>query len=162
MVYVIGLVVTLIAFWLGMSGHYTQLLVSLGAVSILVTVLLTLRLTGIDRDTSPYLRIFGLFGYWVWLVGQVAKANWTVIKACLRADLDINPALIKVKTVCKSDLAKTVFANSITLTPGTVTVDVDEDVFLVHGLYEDDAQPENFTEMDRRAARSTDGRRAGT
>jgi len=79
-----------------------------------------------------------------------------VIKACLRADLDISPALVKVKTVCKSDLAKVTFANSITLTPGTITVDIEGDKLLVHGLYEGNTVPEAFEEMDRRCARAAD------
>jgi multicomponent Na+:H+ antiporter subunit E len=79
-----------------------------------------------------------------------------VIKACLRADLDINPALVKVKTTCKTDLAKVTFANSITLTPGTVTVEIDGDKLLVHGLYEANTVPEAFEEMDRRCARAAD------
>ena len=48
---------------------------------------------------------------------EIAKSNWAVVKACLKADLDIAPALVKVKTACESDLAKVTFANSITLTP---------------------------------------------
>ncbi|MEE9380686.1 MAG: Na+/H+ antiporter subunit E [Hyphomonadaceae bacterium] len=162
MVYLIGLVAALTAFWMGMSGHYSTLMLSLAGVSILVTLILTLRLTGFDRESSPYVRFISLPIYWVWLIWEIAKANWIVIRACLRADLDINPALVKVKTTCRSDLAKTVFANSITLTPGTVTIDVDGDVLLVHGLYEDDAQPENFALMDRLSARATDGKGGGT
>jgi multicomponent Na+:H+ antiporter subunit E len=51
-------------------------------------------------------------------------------------------------------MAKTLFANSITLTPGTVTVEVDGDRMLVHALYEDNAQPEAFREMDRLSAKT--------
>ena len=67
----------------------------------------------------------------------------------------------QVKTVCQSDLAKTMFANSITLTPGTVTIEVERGRMLVHALFEEDASPDAFTEMDARSARAIDGRKRG-
>ena len=60
---------------------------------------------------------------------------------------------------CESDLAKTIFANSITLTPGTVTVEIEGDKFLVHALFEESAAPEAFVEMDERSYRAADGKR---
>ncbi|MGH1422643.1 MAG: Na+/H+ antiporter subunit E [Hyphomonas sp.] len=158
MAYFLGLILALAAFWLGMSGHYTPLLLSLGAASVAVSVILAYRLDILDREGVPYVRLFGFLAYFPWLMKEIVKANWTVIQACVRADLDISPALIVVKTSCVSDLAKVTFANSITLTPGTVTVEVEGDKLLVHGLYEQDAQPEAFAEMDRRSARAADGR----
>lgn len=156
MAYLIGLVITLVVFWLSNSGHYTPLLLSLGGVSIVLSVFLSWRLGGIDRESSPYVRIFGFLGYLPWLVWEILKANFSVIKACLKADLDISPALVKVKTTCRSDLAKVTFANSITLTPGTVTIEIEGDKLLVHALYEADAGPGAFDEMDRRSRRAMD------
>lgn len=156
MAYLLGIIVAIVAFWVGNSGHYTPLMLGFLAASVVITVVLCWRLKIIDREGAPYVRLFGLVMYWPWLVWEVIKANWVVIKACLRADLDIAPALVKVKTVCKSDLAKVTFANSITLTPGTITVDIDGDKLLVHGLYEAGTVPEAFEEMDRRCARAAD------
>lgn len=164
MAYLIGLIVALTVFWLSNSGHYTPLLLSLGGVSIALTVLLTSRLGGIDRESAPYVRIFGFITYLPWLLWEILKANYRVIGACLSADLDISPALVRVRTTCRSDLARVTFANSITLTPGTVTVEVEGDKLLVHALYESDAGPGAFDEMDRRSARAMDGapRRGGS
>lgn len=162
MLYVIGLIVGLAAFWLGLSGHYTPLLLSLGTVSILVTVLLSARLGVIDREGSWYHSLFGFMLYAPWLAWEIIKANIVVIRACLRADLDIHPALVKVKTSCESPGAKSLFANSITLTPGTVTVAVERNRLLVHALYEQKAQPESFAEMDRRSRLAVDGRGSAT
>ncbi|MEL6753238.1 MAG: Na+/H+ antiporter subunit E [Pseudomonadota bacterium] len=144
-------------FWYTMSGLNKPLILGLGAASILVTMILTVRLDIVNRESSPYGRIIHFAFYWVWLFIEILKANWRVIQACLRANLDINPALVKVKTTCMSDLAKTTFANSITLTPGTVTLSVDGDKLLVHALYEEDAEPGAFDEMDRRSAQTVDG-----
>lgn len=155
--YIIGLLAALVIFWFTMSGMTDPLILGLGAVSILITLFLSLRLDVVDGESSPYLRIFAFLTYWGWLFVEILKANWGVIQACVRAELDINPALVKVKTTCRSDLAKTVFANSITLTPGTVTLSVEGDKLLVHALYEQGAEPGSFVEMDRRSARATDG-----
>lgn len=158
--YLLGLMVVLGALWLGLSGIYSPLLLTLSVISILVALLLASRLETVDREGVPYARTPHLLFYWAWLVKEIFKANWPVIKACVRADLDINPALVKVKTRCESDLAKTIFANSITLTPGTVTIEVEGDKLLVHALYEESAAPESFLDMDERSARAADGRAA--
>ena len=158
MSYIFGLIVALVLFWLGLSGHYTPLILSLGAVSILLTVILSGRLGILDREGAPYGSLIGVLLYLPWLLKEIFVANIVVIKACLRADLDISPALVKVKTQCHSDLGKTLFANSITLTPGTVTVAVEKNLMLVHALYEEAALPSAFVEMDKRSARAIDGR----
>ena len=88
MAYFLGLLFALVAFWLGMSGHYTPLILSLGCASILVTLVLCYRLDIIDRDGAPYVRIIGFAMYFPWLMKEIVKANWTVIRACVRADLD--------------------------------------------------------------------------
>lgn len=156
--YVVSLILALAALWLGLSGHYTPLLLSLGGVSVILAVLLSWRLKILDREGVPYFSLFGFLLYVPWLMGEIFKANVQVIRACLRADLDINPALVKVKTRCKTDLAKTLFANSITLTPGTVTIEVEPNRLLVHALYEEAAGPDAFVDMDERSARAIDGR----
>lgn len=160
MAYFLGLALALAGFWLSMSGHAEPLILSLGVVSLVLCCVLAYRLDIIDREGAPYVRLLGFLAYFPWLAKEIVKANVTVIRACVKADLDIAPALVKVKTRCESDLAKVTFANSITLTPGTVTVEVDGDKLLVHGLYEQDSQPEAFLEMDRRSALAIDGRPA--
>ena len=157
--YYLGLILVLVALWLGLSGIYTSLMLTLAAISIAISVVLAARLETVDKEGAPYARLPQILSYWVWLVVEIFKANWPVIKACVSANLDINPALVKVKTRCESDLAKTVFANSITLTPGTVTVEVEGDKLLVHALFEEAATPESFAEMDERSWRAADGRK---
>jgi multicomponent Na+:H+ antiporter subunit E len=154
--YLLALITAIVLFWLGNSGHYKPLMIGFLVLSTAITTFLCLRLNIVDREGAPYVRGFGFLAYIPWLTWEVLKSNWVVIRACLRADLDISPALVKVKTICKSDLAKVTFANSITLTPGTITIDVDGDKLLVHGLYEEGTAPESFAEMDVRCARAAD------
>ncbi|MAN74086.1 MAG: cation:proton antiporter [Henriciella sp.] len=157
--YFLGLIFVLSALWLGLSGIYEPLLLTLGGISVVIAILLAARLETVDREGSPYGRTIPILAYWCWLLVEIFKANWPVIKACLGADLKINPALVKVKTRCESNLAKTIFANSITLTPGTVTVEVEGDMMLIHALFEEAATPESFEEMDLRSYRAADGKR---
>ena len=160
--YFIGLIIVLVALWLGLSWDYSlkPVIASLGAVSILLSGILAYRFDILDREGSPYARLPQLVAYWGWLMIEIFKANWVVIKACLRSNLDINPALVKVKTGCESDLARTGFADSITLTPGTVSVEVEGNKILVHALYEESAGPGAFDEMDRRSKDACDGKAA--
>ncbi|MEM8617336.1 MAG: Na+/H+ antiporter subunit E [Pseudomonadota bacterium] len=158
--YFIGLVIVLVLLWQGLSGMTKPLIWGLGFGSLVLTMVLCVRFDLIDREGSPYGRLVHLIAYWAWLMVEIFKANWIVIKACLRSNLDINPALVKVKTRAKTDLAKTVFANSITLTPGTVTIDIQGDKMLVHALYEEEAGPNAFDEMDRRSVIACDGKAA--
>lgn len=157
--YIFGLIFALALFWLGLSGHFDPLPLSLGAGSILIAVILAARLGILDQEGAPYFTIFGVLLYLPWLLKEIVRANMMVVRACLKADLDINPALVKVKTKCTTDLAKTLFANSITLTPGTVTVEVERDRLLIHALYEDAAGPDAFLDMDTRCSRAISGRK---
>ena len=105
MAYFLGLLFALVAFWIGMSGHFEPLLLGLGAVSLGLTMILAYRLDILDREGVPYVRLVGFAMYFPWLMKEIIKANWTVIRACLRAELDIAPTLVKLKTTCTSDLA---------------------------------------------------------
>jgi len=150
--YFAGLIFVLAALWLGLSGIYKPLLLILAGISIFISVVLASRLETVDREGSPYGRSIPILSYWSWLMIEIFKANWPVIKACVSANLNINPAFVRVKTRCESDLAKTIFANSITLTPGTVTVETAPGKFLVHALTEEAANLDGFAEMGRRVA----------
>jgi multicomponent Na+:H+ antiporter subunit E len=90
--------------------------------------------------------------YFGWLFVEIIKANVAVVKAVMSPDLEISPTMTKIPTAGKSDLAKTMFANSITLTPGTVAVEMAEDHILVHALLSEMSDPADFEEMSDRSA----------
>ena len=87
--YFVGLIVVLVALWLGLSWDYSlkTVIASLGAVSVLLSAILAYRFDILDREGSPYGRLLNLMAYWVWLMVEIFKANWVVIKACLRSNL---------------------------------------------------------------------------
>ncbi|MEP7209285.1 MAG: Na+/H+ antiporter subunit E [Alphaproteobacteria bacterium] len=159
MIYVPGLALALAlaAFWFAMSGETAPLFLVLAAVSVLATLWLCARLGIIDRDASPYHRIHLLFVYACWLVAEIIKANVVVIRSVLDLRNTISPAMVTVKPGGASDMSRTLFANSITLTPGTVTVETGGD-FLVHALHEENSQPSSFAAMNRLAAWAAGGR----
>ncbi|MDP1554134.1 MAG: Na+/H+ antiporter subunit E, partial [Hyphomonas sp.] len=94
--YFIGILLAIVVFWMANSGHYTPLMLGFAAVSVAVTMIMSARLKLIDREGAPYVRLLGFAAYYPWLFWEVVKSNWVVIKACLRAEIDISPALVKV------------------------------------------------------------------
>ncbi|MEE9272426.1 MAG: Na+/H+ antiporter subunit E [Robiginitomaculum sp.] len=145
------LLVILVSYWLTLSGYFdnTVLFVT-GGLSALTVVALTARMKILDSETVPY--VHGkAFGYFFWLFNEIAKANMVVVKAVLSPDMKISPSLIEVDMKQETDLGRSVFANSITLTPGTVSVQLEEGKILVHALLEELADPEGFVEMGERS-----------
>lgn len=157
MTYLPGLLVALTGFWFALSGQTSPYFLVLSAIALLLTLWLSARLRIIGRDASPYHRVLLLVPYAAWLVGRIVKANAAVIARIVGPRHAIDPAMVQIKTKARTELGKALFANSITLTPGTVTVDVDGDELKVHALVRENARPASFEPMDRRAARAADG-----
>jgi multicomponent Na+:H+ antiporter subunit E len=158
--YSLTLVAALCALWFTLSGHTEPLLLILGAISITVVLIIVERMEILDGEASPFHRLLFAVSYWVWLGGEIAKANIEVAKAILKADLELTPRLFRIKASQRTDLGRTIFANSITLTPGTVTVNVDEDDLIIHALLDSMSDPAGFEEMNRRSRIAAEGRGA--
>ncbi len=131
----IGTAIFLSALWLLMSGLYKPLILGLGAVSVLLVVYVLHRMDSVDEDrvTLPLSPIASI-GYFFWLLVEIARANWAVTKIVLSPKMPITQHLFAVPYTQKSDVGQVIFANSITLTPGTLTVETDLGYFLVHAL----------------------------
>jgi multicomponent Na+:H+ antiporter subunit E len=141
----------LFAFWLLLSGHYVPFLVAAGFVCALLVVLFARRMDLVDHEGHPvHLAPRALVTYWPWLVKEIAKSAWSVSKIILDPRLPISPTLIRVKATQKTEVGRTTFANSITLTPGTISLEVGRDEILVHALTRDGARDLAGGEMDRR------------
>jgi len=140
----------LFAVWLLWSGHYTGMLLTFGVISCLLCVWLAERMervAGAQRDYRLGLR---WIPYGPWLLLEIVKSNVDVARAILSKDLKIQPQLVRLKATQKTDMARVIYANSITLTPGTITLDVRGDDFLVHALLDVTAEGVLTGEMDRR------------
>ncbi len=159
MIYLPGLVLALAVLWFALSGQTSPFFIGLGVVSVLLTLWLAGRLRIIDRNASPYYRLPQMLVYLGWLIVEVVKANIAVIARVLGPRHAIDPAVVRLRTRARTDLGKALFANSITLTPGTVTIDVQGDKVMVHALVREKASVASFEPMDRRASAAADSAR---
>lgn len=158
MAYLPGLIAALAIFWFALSGETSPLFLVLGAVSVLLALGLAARLRIIDRDASPYHRVPQMLLYGGWLMVEIVKSNIAVIRKVLGPSSAIDPVVVSIKTTARTDLGKAMLANSITLTPGTVTLDVDGDRLMVHALVRETSPVSSFVDMDRKAAAAADGK----
>lgn len=153
MKYAAGLTVVLAAVWLLWSGHYDPLLLSFGAVSLALVLVLALRMRIVDEEGAP-IHLPGRFiVYFPWLVVEIVKANVDVALRIARPGLPIRPRVIKVRASQRTDLGRAIYANSITLTPGTVTIETDGDELTIHALTREAAEGVIAGDMDRRVTR---------
>lgn len=147
----ISLGLSLSVLWLLLSGHYTLLLISYGLLSVVLVVLLALRMDVIDREGQPlHLDLKALFTYWVWLLKEIFVSNIYVCRLIINPAMPISPTVIALRSSQSTDLARVIFANSITLTPGTVAIDIDGDITEVHALTEELARSLLAGSMDSR------------
>ncbi|THB78515.1 MAG: cation transporter [Desulfobulbaceae bacterium] len=145
---------TLLAvFWLINSGHYTPLLLFFMIVSVLFVVTLCRRMDVVDKESQPLNLTFTIPGYWLWLIKEVVVANIAVARCVWQGNHSINPQVIKVTAHQKTDIGKVIYANSITLTPGTVSIDLQDNIISVHALTEESAADLLTGEMDRRVCK---------
>ena len=141
----------LVALWLLMSGLYKTLVLILGAASIVLTMVVVGRMDRVDGHKLGYdLKIFATFKYLLWLLAEIAKSNWAVTKIILSGCRADRQKLFSVPVSQKSEVAQVVFANSITLTPGTITVESIENCFYVHALDFGDGDMDALLDMDKR------------
>lgn len=148
------LAAALFVFWLLLSGHYTLFLVTAGAVASLLIAWFSDRVMAVaDREGHPVHLARGAVRYWPWLMWEIAKAGWDVTKRILHPKLPISPTMIHVTASQATDVGRVIYANSITLTPGTISIVLEGDRILVHALTREGAEGLAGGDMDRRATR---------
>jgi len=152
MKHTISLFLTLVAFWLLNSGHNTALILFLGLFSIALVIFISHRMDVVDHESQPLDLSLNIFGYYFWLTKKVIQSNITVVKHIWLGKESISPTLKKIKVSQKTDMGKVIYANSITLTPGTVVIDIKDDEIIVHALLFNDFETLNTGEMNRRVS----------
>ena len=152
--YVASLAFLLAGTWLLFSGMWTNpILVPLGAVSVMFSIWLSHRLGILDRTARPMRIILASLRYWPWLLGQIVLSSMQVARQVLSPRLDINPRIMRLPMTQQTDLGRAMLANSITLTPGTVSIHVRKDEIWFYALDAESAQGTLSGEMDRRVRR---------
>ena len=152
MAIVVSLAVLLFAFWLFLSGHYTPFLVVSGAVTSAAVAWIAWMIGFTDEEGHPIEMLPRGLLYWPWLVVEVVKSSLTVARIIVDPALPISPRLIRVKATQRRPVGVVTYANSITLTPGTITVEVhrQERELTVHALTKAGAEGLATGDMDRR------------
>jgi len=148
----------LYAFWILMSGYFTPFLLGAGAASSAAVVWFAHRMEVGDREGHPVHLGWSALSYWPWLVKEILKSAIDVSKVILDPRLPASPTVVRFRPSQKTVVGLVTHANSITLTPGTLSVEVSFDRFVVHGLTRASAAGAVDSEMDRRVARFEDGR----
>lgn len=149
----VALAASLFVFWLLLSGIYTPFLVLAGLGASIAVALLARRMEITDREGQPIDLALAALAYWPWLLKEIVKSGWQVSRIILDPRLPISPTLVRFKPSQKTTVALATHANSITLTPGTITVEADSEEFLVHALTREGAVSVAGSEMDRRVSR---------
>lgn len=147
----VALLVVLVAAWLLWSGIYTPLLIGLGAVSCALSVYVAQRIVFFDHDVFSLHLIPRLPRYWAWLVVEVIKSSLDVARIILHRRLPISPTLVEFDVSTSDPVGQAILGNSITLTPGTVTLDLHDGRVQVHCLTKQGADALLGGEFNRRA-----------
>ncbi len=152
MKYSVTLMIALVAVWLVWSGHFDKpFIILLGVISCAFSVWLSLRMRIVDEEGAPIelgLRPFLLYA--PWLAKEIFVSNVQVAKIVLSPKLPTQRNMVTVKAKTKSELGRVILANSITLTPGTVSVAMEDDEILIHALSFEGAAEDISGEMDQR------------
>ena len=148
-------IAALFIFWLLCSAEATHhfadpLLLSFGIGTCMLVVWIGRRMDIVDHEGHPAELGWRFLLYFPWLLWEIIKANIDVAKRVLSPSLPIDPAMLPVKASQKTDLGKVIYANSITLTPGTVTIAIDGDTFMVHAIARELIDDSDTNEMNRR------------
>lgn len=153
--HIAGLVISLTALWLLLSGHYTPLLLSLGLLSVILVMMISLRMNLLAYEQPEVLiQLINYIPYGFWLIVEILKSNVDVCKRIVNPKLPISPRWVTIKSSQASDFSKMVYANSITLTPGTISIDVDGDNIGVHALSESGVEGLETNEMNNRVSQA--------
>jgi len=133
-------------FWLMLTFEFTISNIIVGAVGSLITSLIFTRffVKNVYKLIQPH-RYFWFLVYLVVFIWECIKANIDVAYRVLHPAMPIRPGIVKVKTTLKSDMAKMLLANSITMTPGTISVDIIDDYLYIHWIYISSDDPEVYT-----------------
>ena len=152
MLHAVSLTLALSALWLLLSGHLAEpLLLALGLASVILVVVIVHRMDVLDHETHPVHLSVRLPLYWGWLIKEIVLANIDVGKAILGVRGAVaSPTVFKVRASQRTEVGRVIYANSITLTPGTVTIAVEDDELTIHALTSGAVEGLESGEMDRR------------
>lgn len=150
MLHSISLGLFLTAVWLLLSGHTDPLILAFGGGSVLLVVSIAHRMDVVDHEGQPLQVTRKALPYMLWLAKEVVKSNIDVLRRILSPKLNISPTLAVIEAPQKTDLVRSMYANSITLTPGTASIQVENNKILIHALSKEGAEDLRSGDMANR------------
>lgn len=133
---IFGMMFLLIVFWLLILEELSLWKIFVGVISSVIIVLFTKDFV-LDRNLRFVLNIANIcrvIKYILALIKEIVIANIQVAQIVLSRKMKISPAIVRFKGKLTKETSKAILGNSITLTPGTLTVEIDGDDFIIHGL----------------------------
>ncbi len=140
------------ATWLLWSGFFKPLLIGLGVLSCLLTLYIVRRMDYFTKETFAFHYDFRLLGFWLWLGREIIVSSLQVARVVLRRRIEVEPTLVDINARNLSPVDQVLLGNSITLTPGTLTLDAHDGLLRVHALTVEGAAALEDGEMQRRVA----------
>lgn len=157
MLHSVGAFLSLYVFWLLLSGIFTPFLLISGAGCALAVVVYMRRMRVLDPEGQPLHLLLPASLYWCWLLVEIVKSGWVVVRIIVDPRLPISPTLVRFKPSQTTPVGLVTHANSITLTPGTIAVEVEPHEFLVHAITREGAAGVVDSEMSRWVLRALEG-----
>lgn len=126
----------LFGLWILFNGRWTVEVALTGVVVSAAIYAFTCKFIGLSprQELRCLKKVPAAFAYLWFLLREIIKANWQVLRLIYSPRLEVEPKLCTFHTKLRTGMGKTILANSITLTPGTITVHVRDDLFMVHCL----------------------------
>jgi multicomponent Na+:H+ antiporter subunit E len=133
--FLLNVMLTLI--WLALTGNFTYINMFIG---FLISYFILWIISRNSRDDRYFTIAFKVVGFFFFFLYELLKANWQVAYEVMTSRLHMKPGIVKIELEAKTDLEITLLSNLISLTPGTLVVDVSDDkkVMYVHGMYLED------------------------
>lgn len=153
MKYSLVLILILAVTWMFWSGHVKPFMLALGVLSVLGTMLICWRMKLVDSETVPIHLSLGLIPYTIYLIKEIVVSNIDVAKIILSPKMELHRNMFTIEAKQKTEIGNVILANSITLTPGTVSVAMEDDKILVHALSFEGAQEDLSSDMESKVAR---------
>ncbi|MEX0618318.1 MAG: Na+/H+ antiporter subunit E [Pseudohongiellaceae bacterium] len=146
----ISIFLVLVILWLLNSWHFTAVIFALGLLSIVLAVYVSHRMDVVDDESQPFHLSQRLPAYYYWLIKQIVRSNIDVVIHVWRGNRSISPCMETLDMSQETDMGRVIYANSLTLTPGTVAVDLTNEQVMVHALTCHGMDSLRGGEMDRR------------
>ena len=151
--YTFSLFLLLLAFWIVNSEYYTALLLFLGLLSIILVLVITHHMDLVDHESLPLHLIFRMVPFSFWLIKEIVLGSSYVLKRIFLGSKALSPTVITLKIDFRDEVSKVIFANSISLVPGTLSLQLDQESVQVHALTQELAEALLSGELARRIKR---------